>query len=452
MKHALPMVAIVGRQNVGKSTLFNSIVGERRAIVSPVGGTTRDRALARVAWRGVSFLLTDTGGVEERPASEIGAATRRQAERAVQTADTVCFIVDGKAGMTREDRAVASLLREARTPVLLAVNKLDGPRARRELPTEFFRLGFDRIVLVSAKTGIGVGDLLDEVLRSLPRRGVLQETREDINLVILGKPNVGKSSLVNRLVNEERVIVSPEPHTTRDAQDILFRFEDRRYRLVDTAGIRRRARRAAFLKKENETKLEQLSIHAALRSLERADIAAVVLDAQEPVTSQDRHLLRLVLESSASVVLVVNKWDLVPEKTTRTVLEAERIIRTEMPFLAWAPILFVSAKTGQRVFDLLRLCRRIMEARRRTIAPEALRTFVAKDIVPRWPGRTRAGRANRFPPLEQTGTEPPTFRIVVGANENMPTAYQRFLVNALRERFDFVGTPIRLAVERRLRR
>lgn len=447
MKRSLPRVALVGRQNVGKSTLFNMLIGERRAVVSPIAGTTRDRTTAPVQWREREWMLIDTGGIEETPTSDLNAQSRTLAERVIENANVVCFVVDGQTGLTREDRAIARILRKSDKPVLLAVNKLDAPRLRAQIPPEIMRLGFSTIVLLSGKNGTGTGDLLDLIAERLsPPRSSLPTS--ETKIIILGRPNAGKSSLLNRILNEERVLVSAEPHTTRDPQDVQFTFEDHNYRLIDTAGIRRQANLRHQLAKTDLARIEQQSVRMAVEELSRADIAIIVLDIHEPITTQDRHILRLAMDAKVSIVLAGNKWDLIPNKTTTTVHRVEEDIRKELPFITWAPFLLVSAKTGMRVHDLLRLCKKMDTARRQRISTTDLKRFLDKVVTPRWPVRNTKGDPLLPRLLEQTQSAPPVFRIVIGKKQKLPIAYQRYLINALREHFHFLGAPLHLLVDK----
>lgn len=445
----LPTAAIVGRQNVGKSTLFNVLLEEPRSVVSPLAGTTRDRNIAEVSWRGRALHIVDTGGIEIRPEDALGAAVRNQAEHAIREADVVCFVVDGKNGLTEEDRKVAGLLRASGKPVVVAINKLDSPRTRAALPDEMRRIGFRDLVLVSAKNGVGTGDLLDRLFQRLPETQ-RQSGQDEIALVLFGKPNVGKSSIMNRLLGEERVIVSPEPHTTRDPQDTLMVFENRHFRLVDTAGIRRRVKLAHRLRKDSFAKVEQQSVEKGLRALRRADVAAIIFDVTQAMTKQDRHLFQQVEESGVGVILVANKWDLVEKKTTTTMYEYERTLVRDLPFLSWAPLVFVSAATGQRLTEVLRLAARIHESRANRLTDRSLERFMKMAIARRTPPRTN-NVPTRLIALQQTGIAPPTFHLLIGPRQSLPTAYRRFLINMLREYYHFFGTTIRLVVEQQLR-
>lgn len=452
MNKRTPTVVLVGRQNVGKSTLLNTLTGRRTAIVSPVPGTTRDRTTGTATWRGNNWTIVDTGGIEAQPADALTAAVRKHAERAMERADCVCFVVDGQAGLTGEDRAAAALLRNLRKPVLLVVNKMDGPRQRERVDPAIYTLGFPEILFLSAKNGVGVGDLLECIAAHLPR-GTNQDSTEEIRLAIIGQPNVGKSSLLNRILGEERVLVTPHPHTTRDAQDVLFTFAGQRFQLIDTAGMHRRGmQHMRATSAAGEEQIAHASLRMAMTALSRADVAVVVLDATQPVTRQDRSILRYVADAKTGALLAVNKWDLIPGKTTSTLQQVERRVRTALPFVPWAPLLFVSARTGQRVFDLLRTAQRIAEARGKKISAPALDHFLDTVVRPRWPERTKGGaRPRTFFSLRQTETAPPTFRVLIGPKQKLLSAHERFIENALRTHFQLLGTPIQLLVEQKRR-
>lgn len=449
MSKRRPVVAIVGRQNVGKSTLFNRLTEEARALTSPIPGTTRDRNRGTVLWRGASWTIEDTGGIEEAPADRIAESVRRLAERAVHEADAVCFVVDGQRGLTGEDRYIARLLRKARAPVILTVNKIDGTMDRERIPEEIGSLGFKHRVLLSAKNGTGTGDLIDLLHSMLPKPA--HEDHDDIRLLLLGKPNVGKSSLINRLVGEERVIVSPTPHTTRDAQDTVMRFRGTTYRLIDTAGIRRQAKISKLSRSRNEEHLELLGVDAALRSLERADVAIVVLDATMPITSQDRRIVREVLSGRVGVVLVANKWDAVRGKDGASLFAFEKTVRASFPFLAWAPLLTVSAVTAQRVRDILTVSKTVADARSRRLTSDELAEFLRMMRARLSKGRTTRSKTVTLIHIEQTGVAPPQFHLMIGPRDHLSVYHERFLVNTLRERYAFTGTPIGVTIEQQLR-
>ena len=455
------VVALVGRPNVGKSTLFNRIAGERLAVVHEEPGTTRDRLVTEATWRGVSFHVVDTGGIDPfaaptPPTSTAGSYApqiRDQAERAAAEADAILFIVDVEDGVTPADHEVVRILRRAaqgprrgsrqarQAEILLVVNKCDNA-ARRAQAIEFYELGLGEPLPVSALHGQGAGDLLDALfdrLRTAPAQA--EPEAEGLPIAILGRPNVGKSSLLNRLLGEDRVIVSPQPGTTRDAVDTHLTFHGTPVRLIDTAGLRRRGRVAQGV--------EQYSVLRALRALDRADIVLVVLDAVEGILAQDAHIAGLVLDKGKSVIAIVNKWDAVVKVPAgRDVYTAQ--VRERLRFLDYVPVLFVSAKTGQRVGEILPLALRVHEERRRRIPDGALQQVVM-EALDRHPPPGRGSRALRIASVKQVRDDPPTFLFRVNDPKLVHFSYARFLENCLRERFSFLGTPLRLAFRGRAR-
>ena len=444
---ALPLVAIVGRPNVGKSTLFNRLVGERRSIVGDEPGITRDRIYGESEWAARRFSLVDTGGIVPDETEVIPANIFRQAEFAITEAAALVWVVDARAGATPLDEELARLLRGTGKTVLVAANKVDAARLEA-LAGEFHRFGFADVLPVSAENGDGVAELLDALVQVLPadeEAGEGEESEErarEVRLAIVGRPNVGKSSILNRLIGEERVIVSPVAGTTRDAVDTVLEAEGRTFRLVDTAGIRRKGK--------TEEMAEKLSVVMARRSLERADVAVVVIDAAEGVTALDANIAGYALDAGCSIILAVNKWDAVPEKDTHTAAEFERDLRFKMKFLDWAPVVTVSALRGQRVERLLPLALRADEARNRRIPTSQLNAFyervMASGRAPTTPAPVRGGQSRlHVQYITQVGTRPPAFVVFTsGGRPGLHFSFERFLQNRLREEFDFFATPLRI--------
>ncbi|HET9847033.1 MAG TPA: ribosome biogenesis GTPase Der, partial [Candidatus Dormibacteraeota bacterium] len=442
---ALPLVAIVGRPNVGKSALFNRLLGERRAIVDPMAGLTRDRLYAEVEWRGRRFVIVDTAGLvlgkdrDEVPEHrELRRRMEQQSRLAIEEADLVLFVVDLREGVTAVDRDIAELLRKSRTPVMLVTNKADG-RGREALAGEFYELGIGDPWVISALHGTGSGDLLDGVVERLPPpKPELVDEQLAARIAILGRPNVGKSSLVNALTGDERSLVTTVPGTTRDPVDTTITFEGKRVLLVDTAGIRRPGLTRG---------VEQYSLLRGLRAMERADIGIVVIDAREGITAQDVHIAGYVVEAGRGLVLALNKWDLLTaeEKEEK---EWRRRIREQLRFAPWAPVSYISAKTGQRVSQPLEVALKVVEERRRRVAtPELnrwLRTILAERDAP-----TRKGKRLRIMYATQAEATTPTFVFFVNDPELVHFSYQRFLETQLRKAFGFAGTPIRLVFRKR---
>lgn len=433
------IVAIVGRPNVGKSTLFNRILGRRQAIVEDFPGVTRDRNYALVTRFERPFTLVDTGGFEPASEDRLLMQMREQSQLAVEEADVIVFLLDGREGLTPADREVAAQLRQVNKPVLFAVNKVDGP-AQEAGMGDFYALGIDQMVPVSAEHGPGVADLVDQILALLPAtspRGTEEETR----LAIIGRPNVGKSSLVNRLLGFERMVANPTAGTTRDSVDTPFAYNRRRYVLVDTAGIRRKGRVAL--------KLEKFSVIQALKSLDRADIALMVLDAREGVTDQDQTIAGYAAERGCAVVLVVNKWDLVP-KDNSTTGQYIKNLREAFKFLPEVPIHFVSALTGLRVSKIMADVEKVAEDYGRQITTSALNRVLEEAQKAHQPPVYHGKRLHFFY-MTQVGTKPPSFVLFVNKAEGVHFSYQRYLTNCLRNAFGFAGCPIKLRFEDRQR-
>lgn len=439
------LVAIVGRPNVGKSTLFNRLIGERRAIVGDEPGITRDRIYGEVEWGGAKFSLIDTGGIVPDDDAVIPANIFKQAGVAIEEAQVLIWVVDARTGITQLDEELAALLRATGKQVLVAANKTDSARQESE-STEFYRFGFENVFPISAEQGIGVGELLDEVVEILKSSGVSEAEERDepreLRLAIVGRPNVGKSSLLNRILGEDRVIVSPVAGTTRDAIDTVLQTPERNFRLIDTAGIRRKGK--------TDEMAEKLSVIMARKSLERADVAIVLVDAVEGVTALDATIAGYAVDAGCSIILAVNKWDAVKDKETNTANEFERQLRDKMKFLEWAPVITISALSGQRVEKILPLVMRADEARKRRVPTSQLNDFFERAIAqPRGgtaPSPAKGGMSRlRVQYLTQAGVRPPTFVVFTsGGKPGLHFSYERYLLNRLREEFDFFATPLRI--------
>ena len=442
-----PTVVLVGRPNVGKSTLFNRITETRRSIVAPVPGTTRDVIAQPAEWRGTPFQLVDTGGMFGASEDPLHALVLEQGRRALSGADLIVFIVDGREGIVPGDREIAEALRASGKPVVLVVNKVDDRRAEGRA-LEFYRFGFDPVMEVAAEHGLGVGDLLDEVIERIravrpreegdTRGGLPGETR----VAIVGRPNVGKSSLVNRLLREERVLVSEMPGTTRDAVDTLLRWHRRSFRIVDTAGIRRPGRVA------RSGQIESVSVLVARRAIEQADVAVLVIDAVEGATDQDGAIAGEADRTGSGIVIVANKWDLVKSRGSDFSKTFDEEVRRQLKFLDYAPLLHLSALTGERTPKLLETIDKVAEARRRRVPTAELNRFI-EAVTAAHPPASPGKREVRILYAAQTGVEPPTFVLFTNVAASFHFSYERFLVNRLREAFGFSGTPIRLLVRRR---
>ncbi len=431
-----PVVALVGRPNVGKSTLFNRLVGEREAIVEDIPGTTRDRHYADCDWSGRIFTLIDTGGITaSTSASGVEARVQEQARMAIAEADVIVWLVDAVAGLLPEDEEVARLLRRSGKPVVCAANKADNQRLRAEAD-EFYALAFGTPLPISAIHGTGTGDLLDAIVAVLPPSELEdEEDPQTTRIAIVGRPNVGKSSLVNALLGEERVIVDSQPGTTRDAIDTFLRYKDHPVVLIDTAGIRRRGK--------VEVGIEKYGVFRAVRAINRADVALLVIDAVEGFTAQDAHVAGYVEQAGRGVVVVVNKWDLRrPEGLSADRLRAEA--RAKLAFLHYTPIFFVSARTGLNVTEPLEAALRIKEERARRVPTARLNSLVREAQARHAPPSGSGGQRLRIYYATQASSAPPTFVFFVNDSSLCHFSYRRFLENQLRQAFGFEGTPLRL--------
>lgn len=442
------LVALVGRPNVGKSTLFNRIVGRRLAVVSEVAGTTRDRLYAEAEWGGVAFTLVDTGGIEvtagwhTEPLSEDSERflplIRYQAAVAIQDADVVVQVVDGRKGITAADREVADILRQSKKPIIIAANKLESTKLW-DTAYEFYELALGEVFPISALHGAGSGDFLDAVVSAIPLAAPADEEDDATKIAILGRPNTGKSTLLNKLIGAERAIVSPIPGTTRDATDTSLKWHGRTFTLIDTAGIRRRGK--------IDPGVEKYSVLRAIKALQRADVALLLLDAEEGITAQDAHIAGMLIEESAGVIILINKWDAIV-KDTYTLPEYEAKLRHELNFLPYAPLLFISAKTGQRVNKILPQALEVNEARHQRVPTAALNKMM-RGAVTRHPPPGKGGKRVKFFYATQPRVAPPLFVFFVNKPEWVNFSYRRYLENRLREDFPFPGSPIRLVFRAR---
>lgn len=459
-----PTVVLVGRPNVGKSTLFNRITGKRRAIVTPVAGTTRDFLAQPTVWEGAPFVLVDTGGLFGASEDPLHAQVTVQGQRAIESADLLVFVVDGREGPVPADVEIAAALRSTGRPVLMAVNKIDDRRGRERV-VEFHRFGFEPLFDVAAEHGTGVAELLDAIVdhsgarRFVERAEAVEDDGEEaaesdhrdidtetdeIRVAIVGRPNVGKSSLVNRLLREERVIVSEVPGTTRDAIDSLMRWRKRTFRLIDTAGIRRPGRVA------RSGQVEQVSVIVARRSIEQADVAVLVIDSQEGATDQDGAVAGEAERVGCGVIIAANKWDLTKGKGETYAKTFDEELRRNLKFLDYAPVLHISALTGDRTGRLLETIDAVAAARRKRVPTSELNRFL-ETITAAHPPASPGKREVRILYGAQTGVKPPTFVLFTNVATRFHFSYQRFLVNRLREQFGFAGTPVRIHVRKRTR-
>jgi GTP-binding protein len=433
-------IAIVGRPNVGKSTLFNRLVGGKRAITHDQPGVTRDRHFARGSWNGREFWLVDTGGWIPDDSNALNAAVRRQVALAIEEADAILLVVDGREGVHPADQEVATMLRPHLDRVIVVANKVDDPREDPFAHLAFHELGLGEPLPVSAGTGKGTGDLLDRVVGLLPPPRGDESDENVIQVAVVGRPNVGKSSLANRLLGQERSVVAPESGTTRDAVDTPLRHEGRTLNFIDTAGLRRRAK-----------VVDEVEFYSTLRTeraVERADVCVLVVDAVDGLHAQDVRVAAEVWEQGSALIVAVNKWDLIEEKDSNTAERGRATVIERAPFLAAVPFVYVSALTGQRVRRILDLILEVAEQRVRRIGTAEVNR-VLEALVQRNQPPQRGGQEVRILYGSQIGTAPPAFAVVSNAPESLPEAYQRFLVNGFRDAWGFAGVPIRLKLRRK---
>lgn len=433
-----PLVAIVGRPNVGKSTLFNRIVGKRIAIIEDTPGVTRDRIYGDAEWLTHNFTVIDTGGIEPDSEDIILSQMRRQAELAIETSHVIIFVVDGREGLTAADMEVSDMLRRCKKPIVLAVNKVDHVKYE-DTAYDFYSLGIGQPITISAGQGLGVGDLLDEVCKYFPAIEA-DEGGEAISIAVVGKPNVGKSSLVNALLGQERTIVSNIPGTTRDAIDTPFRYNEKDYVLIDTAGIRRK--RAV-----GEENVERYSVIRSLAAIRRCDVALIVVDAEQGLSEQDVRIAGYVHEEGKASVLIVNKWDLI-EKDTHTVEKFKKDLLTDLAFMSYVPMLFISAKTGQRVHRVMEQANAVLDQAQTRITTGILNDVIGEAVTMSEPSFVK-GRKLRIFYCTQASVNPPTFIIFANDAELMHFSYRRYLENYIRKSFKLDSVPIRLIIRNR---
>lgn len=427
-----PILAIVGRPNVGKSTFFNRIIGERRAIVEDIPGVTRDRIYAEAEWRSKEFGIIDTGGIEVKTDDIILSQMRDQAVIAMDMADVILFMVDGKEGITTADREVATLLRKTGKDVILVVNKVDKPSNEFDSIVDFYELGFGDPIAISSANMLNIGDLLDRIVDGFPEDAFGRDD-ERIKLAIIGKPNVGKSSFVNALTKQNRVIVSPIAGTTRDTIDTPFDFEDRQYTLIDTAGLRKKS-------KVHDT-IEKYSVVRAIAAIERCDVCILMIDAVEGLTEQDKKIAGYAHEAGKGLMVLVNKWDLI-EKETNTMRDYEKKIKAELLFASYAPVIFISVLNKQRIHDAISMSSKIYDARNVRITTGRLNSIIEDATMMRQPPSDKGKRLKIYY-ATQVGVEPPLFSFSINDKELMHFSYARYLENKIRESYDFVGTSIK---------
>jgi len=439
----LPKVVLVGRTNVGKSTLFNRLTEKHQALTSHIAGTTRDFYETEVTWQGKKFLLIDTGGLATEITDDISKQVSEQTVRSLKEADLILFVVNGKEGLQPTDEDIFRKLKRNGKNIALIINKADNAKRWPALRLEFSVFGIENMSPVSALNGIGTGDLLDDIIDSLGSRAQAEIENEEagssIRIAIVGKPNVGKSSLINAILNQQKQITSPEPHTTRDAQEIHVTYDNHQIVLIDTAGIRRRTKKS--------THLEKFSITKALEKMKSAHVVLMVVDISEPLTFQDKHLTEAILEQGHSLIIIANKWDLVPDKNEQTTATYTTYIHNYFPYMSWVPIMFTSALTKQRTDSILEKAIEAYQERFRQITDNALDRFLKKIIKKHQPARGKGVAHPYIYHLVQVGTNPPTFEVLIKYKKSLHASYLKFLEKQLRNEFDFTGTPLKMYIK-----
>lgn len=448
MSKQLPKIAIVGRANVGKSTLFNRLIEKNKALTSSIAGTTRDRNIGVVSWRNMKFSLIDTGGldIDSTIPDPIGQGIVKQAKQAIAAADLIIFMIDLNEGATPVDRDLAKdLIKDnLKDKMLFVGNKAETARMKK-FDSSIYKLGLGEPMMISASSGSGCGDLLDEIIERLPNKKMKGSgediSRADIKIALLGRPNVGKSSLLNSILGEERVIVSDIPHTTREAHDTEFIYKDKKFLIVDTAGIRKKSRIEGG-------SLEKRSVDKSLDALRDCDIAVLVTEVDKKIDSQDKKITQAILESGKSVIIAANKWDLIPDKETNTIKEFTGYYLSSFPYLWWAPVIFISAKENLRTHKLLDLALDIKKSRETTIADSQLDKFLKQKIKQHKPSRGKGLKNPYIYEITQSSINPPRFIIYVNDPMVLHFSYIRFLQNNLREKFNIIGTPIQIELRK----
>ncbi|HUU51137.1 MAG TPA: ribosome biogenesis GTPase Der [Nitrospinota bacterium] len=437
-KKEIPVVAIVGRPNVGKSALFNKIIGQRKAIVNDTEGLTRDRNYNRASFEGKDFILIDTGGFEPVSKDNILMQVKEQAQLAIDESDIIIFLCDGKTGITNDDIEIFNFLRKTEKPIVVSINKIDDSK-HKERVYDFYKLGTDQLLAISAEHSIGISDLLNTVCNFLPDYKEIKYPDTYIRVSVVGRPNVGKSSLINKIINEKRVLVDKSPGTTRDSIDTYFKRDEKEFLFIDTAGIRRKGRVTNVL--------EKYCVIMALKSLERSDIALILIDATDGITAQDTKIAGYAYEAGKACIIVVNKWDLV-EKDNKTTGAYTTEIKNKLKYLSFAPVIFVSAETGQRINKLFPLIEEIFKEYNKKLSTSKLNRIIKKIWDKRHPSSYR-GKAVKFYYSTQIKSGPPTFLIFVNYSKGIHFSYMRYIENGLRNEFGFFGTPLRILLRDR---
>ena len=440
---SLPNVALIGRTNVGKSTLFNKLTESQEAIVSPVSGTTRDRKIATVNWRDFKFNLIDTGGANIDLNDPLNKEVLKQVDQAAAMSQVIIFVVDGRQGLQPADQKILTKLRKFNTPIILAVNKIDNPRLRN-IQADFANLGLEKVQLISSANGSGTGDLLDIIGELLPKGFKEKIPEKFIKVALVGQTNVGKSTLINSLLGEERLIVSNQPHTTRDTQDIFINYQGRTLQLIDTAGLRK--------KKSKQDQIERLSVEQSLEAIDRADVTLFMIDVTDFNNTQNKRIAQIIKEKHTGLIVVANKWDLIKTKSSQTTYDFERFFHQVFPHLSWAPIIFISALEKQRLTKTLDLVLQIYQERFRMVSDNALSKFLHQLVSLQKPKRGSIGRGilptkvtqPYIKTFKQDGVNPPKFVLKLNQKAKLSVQYINFIENQLRKKFGFQGTAIQI--------
>jgi len=452
MNKAFPQVAILGRTNSGKSTLFNRLSETHQAIISPLVNTTRDRNFSDIAWQGKMFTLVDTGGLDSAVTDELGKEIQKQVMLAVKDADVILFLIDGATGILPQDKQLALLVKKINKPTILGINKIDNQKKEKNIDPDFHKLNFSHVAKFSALNGSQTGDLLDLIIKLLPaKHQTLAPKPYTLKLAIIGRPNVGKSSLINAILGEERVIVSKIAHTTRDINDVNFIYKNKHFTLIDTAGIRRKSRVGEWHNKLLG-KIEKEGVQATLNTMDKADVVILVLETQSRISAQDQILVQLALEHQKNMILVLNKWDLIEEKEPLTVEKFIEYFHAHLPFAKHVPMIFVSALKKQRVHKILDLALEVEAESKKQISDEELADLlnsIMKKYRPRQKQTVTFGQEKKplkLHSLKQIRVNPPLFYIRMNKPQNMPTAIKKIIEKEIRERYEFLGVPVKITV------
>jgi GTP-binding protein len=453
MNKKYPQVAIIGRTNSGKSTLFNRLSETRKALISPMANTTRDRNFADIAWQGKLFTLVDTGGLDSAPSDELGREIQKQVMLAAKDADLILFLIDGVSGVLPQDKQLALLVKKMNKPVILGINKIDNQKKERNIDPDYYKLNFQHIAKFSALNGSQTGDLLDLIVKLLPASETSTSRLQNntLKLAIIGRPNVGKSSLINAILNEERVIVSDIAHTTRDINDVDFVYKNTNFTLIDTAGLRRK-NKVGDWKNKLMGKIEKEGVQATLNTMDRADVVALILETQQKITAQDQILVQLVLEHQKNIILVFNKWDLIENKGPQTVEDFINYFNAHLGFAKHVPMIFVSALKKQRVKKILDLALEVDAESKKQISDEELADLLKKVMLkyrPRQKQTVTFGQDKKplkIHSLKQIKTDPPLFYVQMNKPQNMPAAILKIIEKEIRDRYEFLGVPVKITV------